>query len=284
MRQAWDDALRRGTVGDLERLWGEGADLDARDRHGQTALMRAAVGGRVDLVTWLVARGATLDHTAKYGLSALMLAVVNGHSQVARVLLDAGADRQLRGTGAPAFAGRTALDLAVEQGDPVMVAHLRAPVTSSESPHRNPHFQPVSSWTAAQPLLTFTPCQLADTAGQTLLSLRVHVRDHKRRELRIEDRSLEAHYGRFVFSQVRKSRDEARRLALDVSYGLVSRDVTIGGNAGRRFALGPVPAPDDIDGRSPAVVVWSDGDIFYLVASEAMSDEELAVIAGSVFR
>ena len=55
-----------------------------------------------------------------------MLAVVRGHGDVVRVLTDAGANVSLRGTGAPGFAGKTALDFAVARNDLEMVALLRA--------------------------------------------------------------------------------------------------------------------------------------------------------------
>lgn len=284
MKREWDEAVQHGVLDDLQRLWAAGADVDARDRHGQTALMQAAVRGQAQVATWLIEHGAGLDHRAKYGVSALMLAVINGHTQVVQRLLDAGADRDLRGSGAPGFAGKTALELAADRDDQAMVAQLRTHASSRQTAQRNPHFQVAESWEAARPLLTFEPRQLADTAGQTLQSLQIHVRDHKRRDLPIEDRSLEAHYDRFVFTQSRRGTDEARRLALDVSYGLVPQPATIGGHAARRYALGPVPPRDDIDGRSPAVVVWSDVDMFYLVASSEMSEEDLVSIAGSLYR
>ena len=88
--------------------------------------MHAAAEGRVDVVAWLAAHGAALDHTAKFGLSALMLAVVRGHVEVVRQLAEAGASISLRGTGVPGFAGKTALDLATDRGDPEMVEILRA--------------------------------------------------------------------------------------------------------------------------------------------------------------
>ena len=44
-----------------------------------------------------------------------MLAVIAGHAAIAEKLLRAGANRMLRGTGAPGFAGKTAYDLAVER-------------------------------------------------------------------------------------------------------------------------------------------------------------------------
>ena len=124
MTQEWKAAVQRGSLDDLARLAAAGADIDARDAHGQTALMLAAVEGDADVVDWLVARGAMLDHTAKYGLSALMLAVINGHVDIVRTLVRAGANLTLKGTGAPGFAGKTALDLAVGRDDHDMVTIL----------------------------------------------------------------------------------------------------------------------------------------------------------------
>ena len=121
MTREWKHAARRGSIDELERLVAGGADVDARDEHGQTALMLAAVEGHGHVVEWLVEHGAALDHAAKYGLSALMLAVVNGHVDVARILVRKGADLALRGTGAPGFAGKTAMDLAVARGERELV-------------------------------------------------------------------------------------------------------------------------------------------------------------------
>jgi serine/threonine-protein phosphatase 6 regulatory ankyrin repeat subunit B len=122
----WEAAVRRGSIEDLQRLLAREAEIDARDRHGQTALMLAASRGQVVLVEWLVACGAALDHTAKYGLTALMLAVVGGHTPIVRALASAGARLDLRGTGAPGFAGKTALDLAIGRDHPEMIAILRS--------------------------------------------------------------------------------------------------------------------------------------------------------------
>ena len=113
--------------------------------------------------------------------------------------------------------------------------------------------------------------------------IRIHVRDHKLRELSINDRTLEAHYGGFVLSQARKGTDEARRLALDVRYGSAGQGGQIAGHAARIYELGPEPVPDDIDGRSPAVVTWHDADLFFLVASDTMASRELVRIAISLY-
>jgi len=132
-------------------------------------------------------------------------------------------------------------------------------------------------------MLTFRPRVPTRTAGLPLQALRIHVRDHKRRELPLSERTLEAHYGRFVLSQARKTDEEARRLATDVSYGRDPREARIAGHDARVYELGPEPEPDDIDGRSPAVVVWHDAGMLFLVASGEMTSDELIGIAISLY-
>ena len=116
MDAAWEDAIKRGDVQIVLDLLGQGTDVDARDRYGNTALMLAAHAGQREVVETLIAHRANLNITAKFGLSALMLALVAGHAEVARLLARAGADLSVRGTGAPGFVGKTAFDLAVERG------------------------------------------------------------------------------------------------------------------------------------------------------------------------
>ena len=130
MDRFWEDAVARGDAAVIRDLLARGADPDARDRHGQTALMRAARQGHAELVRALIEAGAALDVAAKYGLSALMLAAVNGREETARALARAGADRSLRGSGAPGFAGRTAADLARDRGLEALAAELEPSSTT----------------------------------------------------------------------------------------------------------------------------------------------------------
>ncbi len=275
-------AVRRGSIEELARLAAAGVDVDARDEHGPTALMQAAVHGHTHVVEWLVGKGAELDHTAKYGLRALMLAVVNGHVAIVRILVRAGATLELSGTGAPGFAGKTALDIAKARGDQDIAAILE---TRDDGPVlvSNPHFAVARSWREAATMLTFRPCEPLHTAGCDLQSLRIHIRDHKLRDVAIEDRTLEARYAKFVVSQSRTGALEARRLAFDVSYGPSARAARIAHYNAHVYDLGPEPPLEDIDGRSPAVVTWADGEMFYLVASGEMSSEELMAIAISLY-
>ena len=116
MDPAWELAIKGGDVEVVRDLLDRGADVNARDRYGQTALMLAAHGGHRAIVEALIAHGANLNCTAKFGLSALMLSVVAGHAEIARLLARAGADLSLRGVGAPGFAGKSARDLAADRG------------------------------------------------------------------------------------------------------------------------------------------------------------------------
>jgi ankyrin repeat protein len=116
MTPEWERAARMGDVAALRTEIDAGADVDALDRYGQTALMLAARHGHAEAVELLVGAGAALDVVARYSLSALMLAVVNHHDSIARLLARAGADRTLVGSGAPGFAGKTAARLAADRG------------------------------------------------------------------------------------------------------------------------------------------------------------------------
>jgi uncharacterized protein len=115
MNPAWKSAIRRGDMAAIQELLATGADVNAKDRYGQTGVMLAGRDGHFEIIKVLIEHGADLNVTAKYNLSALMLAVINGHVDIARVLARSGADLSIRGTGAPGFAGKTAHDLAIEQ-------------------------------------------------------------------------------------------------------------------------------------------------------------------------
>lgn len=124
MNAFWENALERGDAEAVRELLEHGENVDARDAHGQTGLMRAAHAGDGDVVEALLEHAAQLDETAKYGLSALMLAIVAGHVQIAQMLMREGADVSLRGSGAPGFAGKNAYDLAVDKGLDELAAEL----------------------------------------------------------------------------------------------------------------------------------------------------------------
>ncbi len=123
MNPEWLDATATGDTLRTSALLDAGTNVDALDKHGQTALMNAARRGDAAMVDLLVTRGANLDHTAKYRLTALMLAVINDHVDVVRILVAAGANREMKGS-AGAFAC-TPLQYAQTHGQTQLVSLLR---------------------------------------------------------------------------------------------------------------------------------------------------------------
>jgi ankyrin repeat protein len=124
LTREWENAARQGDADSLSAMLEAGSDPDARDSHGQTAIMLAAHRGHLDAVRVLINAKADLDRNAKFGLTATMLAVVSGHETIARLLAESGADLLARGSGAPGFANKTAADLARDQGLEELAAFL----------------------------------------------------------------------------------------------------------------------------------------------------------------
>lgn len=116
METSWKTAVTTGDAKTARELLRAGQDVNSRDRYGQTGIMLATMHGQREIVELLIASSADLNVTAKCHLSALMLAVINGHADIATLLARAGADRTIRGSGAPAFFGKTAYDLAIARG------------------------------------------------------------------------------------------------------------------------------------------------------------------------
>lgn len=120
-----------------------------------------------------------------------------------------------------------------------------------------------------------------DTGGRALLSVRLFVRDHRMREVPATEQALEAYYEDFVFSQSRPGA-EAARASVQRSYGSDPTATEVSGREARAYPRGPEPPPDDPDPRMPAVVVWAEGDDFFLLASDLLEVEDLLPIARSV--
>ncbi|MFB3040345.1 MAG: FG-GAP-like repeat-containing protein [Candidatus Poribacteria bacterium] len=68
-----------------------GTNVDAKDVRGQTALMVAALNGRVKAVELLIENGADVNATNAKGQTALTLAASKGHTAIVRLLKNAGA-------------------------------------------------------------------------------------------------------------------------------------------------------------------------------------------------
>src|SRR5262245_9681664 len=85
-------ASRSGNVEAVKALLARGAKHDARERHGQTALMWAAAEGNTAVVRALMEAGADTNATLDSGFAPFFLAVREGRLDTVRAFLDAGVD------------------------------------------------------------------------------------------------------------------------------------------------------------------------------------------------
>ncbi len=112
------EAGKKGETRNIEGLLAAGAEVDAKDEKGVTALMHASAEGHIQSVEALLDAGADVDAQASDGLTALMV-VARGKTEIARALLDAGAD-----VNAKAQHGVTPLLVAVAMGNTLIVRAL----------------------------------------------------------------------------------------------------------------------------------------------------------------
>ena len=103
-----------------ELLVTAGVDPNARQPNGMTALMSAAFNGQEDVAKMLLEKGADVKLDAA-GFNALSLAVERGNKAMVKLLLAAGADPNIRPGG-----GLSALEKAQQQGKAEMVELLQS--------------------------------------------------------------------------------------------------------------------------------------------------------------
>ncbi|XP_063400340.1 protein TANC1-like [Mytilus trossulus] len=89
-----------------------GSQLEATDRLGRTPLMLAAVEGHLEVVTYIISHGSQLEATDTWiGMTPLMWATMGGHLEVVTYLVSHGS--QLEATDED---GETALHCAAKYG------------------------------------------------------------------------------------------------------------------------------------------------------------------------
>ena len=136
------DACRlEGHTATVNALAGtHGANVDAVDKIGWTALMLAAWNGHTDTVTALAGtHGANVDAVDNDGWTALMHAAMNGHTAAVNAL----AGTHGANVDAVDSDGKTALMLAVERGHTDIVNALRACI----------HYCPLAPMTRPRPFV-----------------------------------------------------------------------------------------------------------------------------------
>jgi hypothetical protein len=86
-------AVDKHDIEKVQKLIGEGIDVNAANAKGATALMVAALNGQLDIVRLLLRNGANVNLKMKdIGVTALHWASQDGNADIVKELLSAGAD------------------------------------------------------------------------------------------------------------------------------------------------------------------------------------------------
>jgi outer membrane protein assembly factor BamB len=86
------NAVKRGETEKVQRFLAEGVDVNAKNRYGATALSFAADKGHVEIARVLIDKGADINvKDTFYQSTPLEWAVFNNHSEIVRLLLSQGA-------------------------------------------------------------------------------------------------------------------------------------------------------------------------------------------------
>jgi ankyrin repeat protein len=91
-RRALFDAVRSGNKEMLQLLLDAGADVNARDNEGNTAIMNTYTQATAEIVRMLTNRGADVNAKDKDGNTALISMAVFDNYEVLQAFIDAGAD------------------------------------------------------------------------------------------------------------------------------------------------------------------------------------------------
>ncbi len=107
----WNDKGDLKSIEEIKELLKKGADVNASNKYGDTALMVAAYNGHLEVVKYLAQNGADVNAKVSYGGTALMKAVIGEHLDVVKYLAECGADLDVKDG-----AGRTALMMVANWG------------------------------------------------------------------------------------------------------------------------------------------------------------------------
>lgn len=105
-------AAKEGRLEKVRSLIAEGADINAVNAQGRSALMSAVYKRNRRIVRELLVEGADVNTVDAMGRTALMMAVIVGDHEIVQMLIDAGADVSVEDKGK-----NTAITLAERKDD-----------------------------------------------------------------------------------------------------------------------------------------------------------------------
>jgi len=103
------DLARQGRTGPLGEMIDAGVPLDLRNPRGDTFLIVSTYAEEAHTAADLIRRGAELDAVNNNGQTAISCAVFRKNETLLRMLLDAGADQNAGGLSATAIADQFGL-------------------------------------------------------------------------------------------------------------------------------------------------------------------------------
>jgi uncharacterized protein len=130
-------AAARGNLKVLKLLYDWGAEINAHDENGETALCAAVAANQLDSVNWLIAHDA-LDSRGEGG-KALRTASLHSHPPIVNALLKAGVDANARGE-----EGESAIFTATAQEILDALLAAGADVNAKDHAGRTPIYQTLS--------------------------------------------------------------------------------------------------------------------------------------------
>ncbi len=83
-------------IAEINELIDMGADVNAEDDSGYTALMEASFNGHLDVVELLIKNGADVNETNNHGATALMWASAYNHIEIVKCLVKNNADVNIK--------------------------------------------------------------------------------------------------------------------------------------------------------------------------------------------
>ena len=113
------EAVKENHMITVKALLAAGADVNTRDKFGETLLHMAAVRGYKEMSSMLITKGAEVNSRDERGLTPLHAAAWGGYQEILTLLINKGADINVRSAD-----GMTPLHMAALSGHPKIIDHL----------------------------------------------------------------------------------------------------------------------------------------------------------------